>query len=645
MNHFRSRFVSSFVVFAVVMSLTGVASGIAVPFTTASVATGASNQVRPRINGSLITWTSGTPLIPGTTSRIGVRDLKTGATSYIGGTGDDGDQGTADVSSQRIVYQSDAAGNEDVWLSDLMQASNYALASTSADEVEPAVDGNLVVWRNDSDDTLWYRDLGRGITAQVPDANAVLHHDVDNGMIAWVESRTVYTFRPGLDTNGFTSQYTSEVGTTIDSIQMHGDRIAVTVTDTDEDARVVDVRMTGATDVNPDSVYNESNPVVFHKGVSWQTDQGGNEHVFFKVLGDSVTNVAGTTDDEIFPSLFGRRLAYQRESAVLDYDVWLGTGTKEVARTYGGNRYATAAAVSAAYFSRSEYVVLCTGENFPDALCAAAYARALGAPLLLVRRYSMPVETAAEINRLNVGLMIVIGGDAAVSYSMMNQFGDDSMIPAERIAGSNRYETSAAVARAINVMAKGSYKPTRAFFARGDNFPDALAVGPVAAGAMAPVLLVPSTSVPATISAVVDDLNITSGVIVGGTNVVSSGVQGTLESLMAANGADPHPIERWYGADRYATAAAVIEGGLEARWIDLDTLGVATGLNFPDALGGGAAMACYGSPLLLTAPTSVPASVNTFLTAHEYEVGRMDVFGGTTVVSDTVKNAIAAKLK
>ena len=41
----------------------------------------------------------------------------------------------------------------------------------------------------------------------------------------------------------------------------------------------------------------------------------------------------------------------------------------------------------------------------------------------------------------------------------------------------------------------------------------------------------------------------------------------------------------------------------------------------------------------------MPASVNTFLTAHEYDVGRVDVFGGASVVSDAVKNAIVAKLK
>ncbi|MDZ4167601.1 MAG: cell wall-binding repeat-containing protein [Coriobacteriia bacterium] len=69
------------------------------------------------------------------------------------------------------------------------------------------------------------------------------------------------------------------------------------------------------------------------------------------------------------------------------------------------------------------------------------------------------------------------------------------------------------------------------------------------------------------------------------------------------------------------------------------------GFNFPDALGGGAALGNYGSPLLLTAPTSVPDSVTAFLEENEYMIGRADVFGGSDVVSDAVKNTIAGKLK
>jgi len=163
----------------------------------------------------------------------------------------------------------------------------------------------------------------------------------------------------------------------------------------------------------------------------------------------------------------------------------------------------------------------------------------------------------------------------------------------------------------------------------------------VAAGALAPVLLVRTNSLPSTVASAVHDLDIEVGYIAGDTSSVGSGVSDQLASLLRSNGGPENPVIRLAGADRYATATAVVEHALFNRWIDLDTLGVATGLNFPDALGGGAALGYYGSPVILTRTNSIPASVMTFLSGRQYQIGRLDVFGGTNVVSDGVKNGIA----
>jgi putative cell wall-binding protein len=213
----------------------------------------------------------------------------------------------------------------------------------------------------------------------------------------------------------------------------------------------------------------------------------------------------------------------------------------------------------------------------------------------------------------------------------------------ERIAGADRYETSALVARKIDSLlgAAGAY---RAFFARGDNFPDALALGPIAAGAQGVVMLVRTGSVPASVAKAVNDIDITEGYIAGDTTSVSSATATALGTLIAANGGSSSCV-RWDGPNRYETAARIIDAGLAKRWIDLDTLGVATGVNFPDALGGGAALGYYGSPVLLTSGTALSPAAAAFLDRHQYEIGRVDVFGGTTTVSDTVKSAVMAKVK
>jgi hypothetical protein len=85
----------------------------------------------------------------------------------------------------------------------------------------------------------------------------------------------------------------------------------------------------------------------------------------------------------------------------------------------------------------------------------------------------------------------------------------------------------------------------------------------------------------------------------------------------------------------------VLYTAVSNHWVDLDTIGIATGLDFPDALGGGAALGSYGSPLLLTRPTALPPSVSEALTYYQYETGRIDIFGGTGVVSDGVRTTIS----
>ena len=95
-----------------------------------------------------------------------------------------------------------------------------------------------------------------------------------------------------------------------------------------------------------------------------------------------------------------------------------------VTRQSGANRYATAAAISAATFSPGApvaYVAL--GTNYPDALAAAAAAGHLGGPVLLVTSSSIPPETAAELLRLKPARIVVAGGSSVVSEAVKAALG------------------------------------------------------------------------------------------------------------------------------------------------------------------------------------------------------------------------------
>jgi hypothetical protein len=63
---------------------------------------------------------------------------------------------------------------------------------------------------------------------------------------------------------------------------------------------------------------------------------------------------------------------------------------------------------------------------------------------------------------------------------------------------------------------------------------------------------------------------------------------------------------------------------------------VATGLNFPDALAGGAHIGTAGGPLLLSLPDALPLSVEHYLQANNTSISGGWIYGGSDVVSDDV---------
>lgn len=189
-------------------------------------------------------------------------------------------------------------------------------------------------------------------------------------------------------------------------------------------------------------------------------------------------------------------------------------------REPGTNRYDTAARVSANTFRNGAPVAyVATGESFADALAAGAAGAYNHGPLLLVQRDSIPAETARELGRLKPGRIVVIGGASAVSDATLNGLRAYSG-NVSRVAGNNRYETSAVLARQEFGSLIGGL-----VVATGDQFPDAVAAG--AAGY--PVLLVPSTgAAPAAVKAALDALAPLGVVVMGGPNAVSDA---TLASL------------------------------------------------------------------------------------------------------------------
>jgi putative cell wall-binding protein len=98
-----------------------------------------------------------------------------------------------------------------------------------------------------------------------------------------------------------------------------------------------------------------------------------------------------------------------------------GYTTSGVTRLAGPDRYATAVAISTATFPTSATVFIATGANFPDALGGGPVAGSLSAPLLLVTGASLPGSVATELQRLDPGRVVILGGTGAVSDGVAGQ--------------------------------------------------------------------------------------------------------------------------------------------------------------------------------------------------------------------------------
>lgn len=286
----------------------------------------------------------------------------------------------------------------------------------------------------------------------------------------------------------------------------------------------------------------------------------------------------------------------------------------------GADRTVTAVELSRAAFQPGVPVVfIATGGNFADALSAGPAAAKLGGPILLAGQ-DLPAATAEELARLQPQRIVIVGGDAAVSGAVQQQLGSYSG-NVERWAGSNRFATSTLVSS--QVFEAGS----PVYVATGDSFPDALSGGVAAGVADGPVLLVSPDEVPDVVAAEIARLEAPSVTLLGGEQAISSDVQAALGEN----------VSRVAGADRFETAAQVARTAFPAG---ANTVFVATGADFADALAGVPVAATSGGPILLVTADDVPAA--TAAAMEQLAPQRVVVLGGTAAVSDSVMTELGA---
>jgi putative cell wall-binding protein len=198
-----------------------------------------------------------------------------------------------------------------------------------------------------------------------------------------------------------------------------------------------------------------------------------------------------------------------------------------VVRLAGGDRFATAAAISRSTFAAGVPVAyVATGLAFADAESGGAAAGRQRGPILLVKQDTIPGATAVELARLHPQRIVVLGSSAAVSNAVASALSKYTAGAVSRLAGSDRYATAVAVSRATY----GSTVPSKVYVATGMQFPDGLAGAPAAALAPGPLLLVKPDALPSSVAGELQRLGADEVVVLGSSGAISDSVLRAIES-------------------------------------------------------------------------------------------------------------------
>jgi putative cell wall-binding protein len=194
------------------------------------------------------------------------------------------------------------------------------------------------------------------------------------------------------------------------------------------------------------------------------------------------------------------------------------------------------------------------------------------------------------------------------------------------LEGTNRYATAVEVSEeafptgAANVV-----------LATGENWPDALGGAALAGALDGPILLTKKASLPGEIRSEIVRLKATKVYILGSTDAVSGVVASAVDGIPGVS------VERIWGPNRYDTARAVAERAIALQGASFDgTAFIATGMNFPDALGASPLSAAKGWPIYLSNPARGDNA--TLISQMDAKgVTRALVLGGTNVVDSSIE--------
>ncbi|GAA1926622.1 hypothetical protein GCM10009775_18520 [Microbacterium aoyamense] len=261
-------------------------------------------------------------------------------------------------------------------------------------------------------------------------------------------------------------------------------------------------------------------------------------------------------------------------------------------------------------------------------------------------RHARIAALAAALALVVTGLPMAAHADAPVDDPSVVELPGPAVEPAPvtfsssvasgRISGPDRYSTSVQVSQ--RVIPAGTRAPV-VYLASGESFPDALTAGPAASVREGVLLLVKKTEIPSAVAAEIARLDPERVIIAGGTGAVSAAVAAQVDALVRPGTS----VTRLGGIDRYETGRKIVRDAFTGPIRVTRTL-IATGLDFPDALAGGAASAAFGEPVIIVDGKADRLDAPTIALIDDLGVSKAMVAGGAGAVSDGILDQLENRL-
>lgn len=288
----------------------------------------------------------------------------------------------------------------------------------------------------------------------------------------------------------------------------------------------------------------------------------------------------------------------------------------KVKRLEGKDRFETAIAVSNEFKRLSdknnekvENVVLANAFDYPDSIASAPLSKIYNAPLLLTEKDKLNSKTEAQLKKLKIKKVFIVGGNGVVSQNVENKL--KSMgIAVERLAGEDRYQTSLKIAnkvldyRLANAPTNSlGYKYRSIFLVDGYRYTDALTLAGMSGRNDTAIVLLPSN----------EDLKPND--VKGLNELINKATEGENGKEIATEKLGIYWFLPYFNKNFFnGVPNCIMQGSTENKYIANLMLNstneailrsdgnvmMATGENFPDALSGAALAAKLNMPTVFT---------------------------------------------